>query len=72
MIKRPSQGVKNVMNDIRKVTLIGSENDYEFELPNEIEEMPKDLDNEIAKALFLVFSVLGFKYEKKKDKYGIK
>ena len=52
------------MRGIKKITILGSENDYEFVLPNEL-EIPEDLHNDTANVLFIVLSVLGLKYTKK-------
>jgi hypothetical protein len=53
------------MKSLKKITVMGSENNYEFVLPNELEETPKDLHGETARLMFIVLSILGLKYTKK-------
>lgn len=48
---------------VDRITVLGSENNYEFVLPNAL-ELPEDLHNNSA-CLFIALSILGFKYTKK-------
>lgn len=52
------------MKGIKKITITGSKNNYEFTLPNEL-ELPEDLHTDLANGLFIVLSILGLKYTKK-------